>query len=33
LSSLAGKVGSFVQDERLRRIFAFQALYAGVSPW
>jgi len=33
LSSLAGKVGSFVQDERLRRIFTFQALYAGVSPW
>jgi len=32
LGSLAGKVGSFLHDERLRRIFTFQALYAGVAP-
>jgi len=32
LGSLAGKVASFVDDERLQRLFTFQALYAGVSP-
>lgn len=32
LSSLGAKVGHFIHDERLRRIFTFQALYAGVSP-
>jgi phytoene desaturase len=26
-------VGRFLRDERLRRIFTFQALYAGMSPW
>jgi phytoene desaturase len=26
------KVASFVQDERLRRLFSFQAMYAGLSP-
>lgn len=29
---LAPKIASFVSDERLRRIFSFQALYAGMSP-
>ncbi|MFL1426726.1 MULTISPECIES: phytoene desaturase family protein [unclassified Nocardiopsis] len=29
---LAPAVGRFVRDERLRRIFSFQALYAGVAP-
>ncbi|MDT7599510.1 MAG: phytoene desaturase [Pseudonocardiales bacterium] len=29
---LGRRVGRFVKDERLRRIFSFQALYAGVSP-
>jgi len=32
LGSLAGKVASFIDDERLQRLFTFQALYAGVSP-
>ncbi len=32
LRSLAGKVASYVDDERLQRLFTFQALYAGVSP-
>ncbi|MEO9220545.1 MAG: phytoene desaturase family protein, partial [Mycobacteriaceae bacterium] len=32
LRSLAGKVGGFIDDERLQRLFTFQALYAGVSP-
>jgi len=31
-SKLGRKVGQFVQDERLRRIFSFQAMYAGMSP-
>jgi phytoene desaturase len=26
------KVGSFVSDERLRKLFSFQAMYAGLSP-
>jgi phytoene desaturase len=30
--SLGAKVGGFLRDRRLRRIFSFQALYAGVSP-
>jgi phytoene desaturase len=29
---LGRRVGRFVRDDRLRRIFSFQALYAGVSP-
>ncbi|MEE2030659.1 phytoene desaturase family protein [Rhodococcus chondri] len=29
---LGPRVGSFVRDERLRRIFTFQALYAGMAP-
>jgi phytoene desaturase len=29
---LAPMVGSFFDDERLRRIFSFQAMYAGLSP-
>ncbi|MFE4501024.1 phytoene desaturase family protein [Rhodococcus sp. NPDC056743] len=29
---LGPRVGSFVKDERLRRIFTFQALYAGMAP-
>ncbi|HSY15947.1 MAG TPA: phytoene desaturase family protein [Jatrophihabitantaceae bacterium] len=29
---LAPKIGSFVQDERLRRLFSFQAMYAGLAP-
>ncbi|MFH0245573.1 phytoene desaturase family protein [Streptomyces sp. HK10] len=27
-----GRVARFLQDERLRRVFSFQALYAGVPP-
>ncbi|WP_229795641.1 phytoene desaturase family protein [Saccharothrix coeruleofusca] len=30
--SLAGAVGRFLRDERLRRVFTFQSLYAGVAP-
>ncbi|MCQ6555787.1 phytoene desaturase family protein [Streptomyces sp. C10-9-1] len=29
---LDGAVGRFLSDERLRRVFSFQALYAGVAP-
>ncbi|MGH3767379.1 MAG: phytoene desaturase family protein [Pseudonocardiaceae bacterium] len=29
---LGAQVGRFLQDERLKRIFSFQALYAGVPP-
>ncbi|GLZ53344.1 phytoene desaturase family protein [Actinomycetospora sp. NBRC 106378] len=29
---LGPRVGRFIHDERLRRIFSFQALYAGVPP-
>jgi len=29
---LAPKVGSFVRDERLRRLFTFQSMYAGLAP-
>jgi phytoene desaturase len=30
---LAPKVASFMADERLQRIFSFQAMYAGLSPY
>jgi phytoene desaturase len=30
---LSGHVAGFFSDERLRRLFSFQALYAGVSPF
>ncbi|MBV8932079.1 MAG: phytoene desaturase [Kutzneria sp.] len=30
--SLGAKIGGFVRDRRLRRIFSFQALYAGTTP-
>ena len=30
--TLARRVGHFVHDERLRRVFSFQSLYAGVAP-
>ncbi len=30
---LAPKVASFFTDERLRRIFSFQSMYAGMSPY
>jgi phytoene desaturase len=33
LRSLDHAVGRYVRDERLRRMFTFQALYAGVSPY
>ena len=29
---LAGKVADYVRDERLRRLFSFQAMYAGLAP-
>jgi phytoene desaturase len=29
---LASKVGDFVADERLRRLFTFQSMYAGLAP-
>jgi phytoene desaturase len=29
---LGNKVGSFFHDERLRRLFSFQAMYAGLAP-
>ncbi|MBK3588017.1 phytoene desaturase, partial [Streptomyces sp. MBT57] len=29
---LDARIGHFVSDERLRRVFSFQALYAGVPP-
>jgi phytoene desaturase len=29
---LGGKVASFFEDERLQRVFGFQAMYAGVAP-
>ena len=32
LRRLAPKVGQFMADDRLRRIFSFQAMYAGLSP-
>jgi phytoene desaturase len=30
---LAPKVASYIKDERLQRIFTFQSLYAGLSPY
>lgn len=30
---LAAKVGDFVTDERLRRLFSFQSMYAGLAPY
>jgi phytoene desaturase len=33
LRRLSTKVGSFFADERLRRIFSFQAMYAGLAPY
>jgi phytoene desaturase len=33
LRSLAGRVNDFFDDERLQRVFSFQALYAGMSPF
>ncbi len=32
LRKLAPVVGSFLKDDRLRRIFSFQAMYAGLAP-
>ena len=32
LQPLVPKIASFVRDERLRRIFSFQAMYAGLAP-
>jgi phytoene desaturase len=32
LRRLEPKVGQYLQDERLRRIFSFQAMYAGLAP-
>jgi phytoene desaturase len=33
LGRLAPKVATFFDDERLQRVFSFQALYAGLSPF
>jgi phytoene desaturase len=33
MRKLAPKVAQFLKDERLQRIFSFQAMYAGVSPY
>lgn len=30
--TLEARIGRFLSDERLRRVFSFQALYAGVAP-
>jgi len=32
LRRLAPKLGQYVRDERLRRLFSFQAMYAGLAP-
>jgi phytoene desaturase len=32
LRRLAPKIGQYLHDERLRRIFSFQAMYAGLAP-
>ena len=29
---LAGKVAGYLRDPRLRRVFSFQAMYAGLAP-
>ena len=31
--SLAGKVNEFLQDPRTQRVFSFQSMYAGLSPY
>lgn len=31
--TMAGKVGSYLSDPRTRKIFSFQAMYAGMSPF
>ena len=33
LRRLAPKVASYLRDDRLRRLFSFQAMYAGLSPY
>lgn len=33
LRSMHGLVGHYLHDDRVRRVFTFQSLYAGVSPW
>jgi phytoene desaturase len=33
LRRMAGQVGRYFDDERLRQVFSFQALYAGLSPF
>jgi phytoene desaturase len=33
MRKLAPKVASYLKDERLQRVFSFQAMYAGVSPY
>jgi len=33
LRRLAPKVGQYLKDPRLRRLFSFQAMYAGLSPY
>jgi phytoene desaturase len=33
LRRLAGKVGQYLHDPRTRRVFTFQAMYAGLSPY
>jgi phytoene desaturase len=32
LGSLSGRVGRYLRDPRTRRVFSFQAMYAGLSP-
>ncbi|MEO6503356.1 MAG: phytoene desaturase family protein [Jatrophihabitantaceae bacterium] len=32
LRRMAPKIGQYLQDDRLRRIFSFQAMYAGLAP-
>lgn len=32
-SRLEGKVGQYLKDPRTRRVYSFQAMYAGVSPY
>ena len=32
LRKLSNVIGDFVQDDRLRRLFSFQAMYAGLAP-
>lgn len=33
LRRMSAKVGSFFSDERLRRLFSFQSMYAGLAPY